>query len=390
MHVLEQRLGKNIREKPLRILNPNVEEIVRGVWSVRRDAVRSKVAEIVDIIQSSEIGTRELIAILALRHGYSALFGYYSALRVMRRAGALTPSSFAFLDPIVRQELLPRIEMSLAESARAMSTTELVGAIYGSQSHREWPRAMRCIGEACNILDCAGRITKLPCDSRSGHGVAMWIHADHRYTPASIPTWNLKYVLLEVLSKLSAASAVQLLQCDAIQALIAVKERALSGTTVFSGGLRESLDHLRQYGLIEVKLEKAGRKTTKFYCATELAKLLLNTSYLSEPLRMLLLGVPYDGLLPRERDLIAKMCEWAKIARELEEGRCRKSRGYAASVMQGCVPWKNVSEEKLLTEYLPEVKRIAPEDGEWLERKIKSGLLNEFIASLRQNRQQRE
>lgn len=368
MEQVFKRFGKCVQHSRLRAV-PATEDLVKKIEERKYAGKRLEIIHLIN--EKKELNAYELLAILAQGHGTGQLPYYAKALRLLAQEGMVKPRSVRDFGWMIRKGSLKMVEEVLKDEGKALDSLALEQRI---------PKSKREINKICNLLEVMGRIVRLPSNTLSKCGRNVWIHSDYRNTSESIPWWNIKHQVLEILSRRSGLIYTQIAMENEIRGLIKVKERNLGNSKFVNAFLFSALDDLRRYWVIYSKRRKEGQKITNVYFLSDHIRDLIRKDYLDETLRKILLGVRTNSPSPRMHDMVEKILRWTRVMKMLER-KLKKSYiarlldekgGYVESVASGSIPWRGISKKKLFVKYLPLLEEYSSSSARFFKKKISS------------------
>jgi hypothetical protein len=396
-----------LRKRAGRCISDNPFKLDESKWEEKRSLMRKprfmnnqryadsfrRQTEIVDAIVSMEkaqqpIGPLQLVGALTLAHGVvwtdtRAMLDYLNAIGSLERTGIVSPrwTSRCFDGPM-KKGLPKRIENILKEYSSPLTSVELIRMLYPGTGDAERKRKLNDVNLVCNLLDTTEWITKLPADSAMQHNNYRWIHESWRNSPETIPRWNIRYVLLQIIDNQGPIAKSSLMKEPMVMGLISAHTTNLSDSMLCSV-MENPLDCLRAQGLIATEIVP-GQRATQYFGITDYGhELLTKTSAsncLDEDLRLLLLESKKD-IRPSQIDRADRIIRWLKVLIEMDKGygkshmitkRLGENEGYVRGIVNGgASPCTRISDERLIGEYLPAVLAHSEKYAKRLEQYIK-------------------
>ena len=342
-----------------------------------------------------------LMAALALRDGWDAdeMLKDINAISALERSCVIAPkwTSRCFYRP-VKDGLYERIVDFLISSRRPLNSLELLDYLAGKFNGAAKKRSLNDVNLICNLLEAASRITKLPNDSALWNNNYGWIHNNYRFTSATIPTWNIKYVLLQVLSQHKAMTKAELTANTGVRKLLSSSRTAINPDLIATS-LKSPLDFLLHQSLIRAlpPINRTGRKAAR-YAITDEARMYLESSekYLDEGFRLALLGCKTKEMSASEESTLESIIRCINVLREAEKkraghsaegenngnnGRFRlvqqivksleENESYVRSVIYAnSRPWHGMSAKNLGQWLLPRLSELSKPHADWLKREL--------------------
>ena len=393
-----------LRKRAGRCISDNPFKLDEGKWKEKQSLMRKprfvknqryadsfrRQTEIVDTIVSRQkaqqpIGPLQLVGALALEHGTQGriMLDYLNTIKSLERTGIISPiwTSRCFNGPI-KLGLPSLIESTLRDFSSSMTSNELIKMIYPGMDRVKRKRRLNDVNLACNLLDTMRRITKLPANSAMQHNNYRWIHENWRNTSTTIPLWNIRYVLLKIIDRQGPISKSSLMKEPMVIRLISAHTTNLSNSMLCSV-MENPLDCLRAQELISTEIIPGQRATQCFGISNyghELLEKTTTSNYLDEDLRLLLLQSKED-IRPSQTDREERIIRWLKILIEMDKGygkahmitkRLCENEGYVRGIVNGnASPCTRISDERLISEYLPAVLAYSETYGKRLVEYIK-------------------
>jgi hypothetical protein len=370
LNQLSKRYGINVRNRPLVLDKSTEDQIEKSKQQGRMD----EKFEIISLLRKKDISAVELFAYLGLKHGFGekSMIPYIYALKSLEIQDLVKPKWAAWTYMAVKNDLIEDIERILLASHLALSSAELVAR---ASCLKKEEYALKRINKACNILDAAGKAVKLPPSTLGGSGLSMWIHKDYEKTVDTVPSWNVKWWILKILSNGDAAFSgiVEKLGSSGIAKTFASE---LADSILIGAGINSSIDSLIDAGLIKARHEPGNRRSSIVYSLAYGVDGMLKKPYLDELLNMALKAEYRTGAGHKIEKIAEKMLRCARILMEHQrtgEGACRvagaidENEKYIEGVLRGSYPWTNVS-EKNIGKALPLVEQKSKESAAWLRK----------------------
>ncbi|MEM2974277.1 MAG: hypothetical protein QW112_01465, partial [Candidatus Micrarchaeia archaeon] len=318
LYMLHKRYGTSIRNRSL-ILDPEAEDVLRRAErqgnersSWRRSNISEK-KEIIRLLRGRSLSAPELFATLGMRNGFStsSMLPYVLALKSLERKGLVRPAWAAWTYPAVKGDLLVKLEVLLLEKPRVYSSEDIVIdlGLLGEDY------ALKRVNKACNILEIAGRILKLPPSTMGKSNISMWIHSDYSKNPATVPSWNIKWWILRILMDGDATFSTLAMKLDQMGVATAFT-REVGSSVLLASGIRSSIDSLREVGLVDVRQETVGHRMTRIFSLAEGVTELIRKPYLDETLNRALKAEYTYGMKLRINDMADKMLRCVRILME--------------------------------------------------------------------------
>ena len=343
-------------------------------------------------LNGREFNARELIAAYAIRYGTygHVLLPYVNALEGLTRDGIVTPSWMVdAYRSAVKNNRLVLVEEALRKNIEPMTSHELIDMLY------EGKRTLININELnniCNLLELITKIKKLPTDTVLGHNVYRWIHDKYSNTDLSMPTWNIKYVLLGAFEAAAEPLTKQQLAVSEVLCSSQLLRMVKSGVGLgHMFDLKDPLDSLERQLLIARSTVqcRSGKRTA--YALTDNGRALLSKTKkaecLVEDLRIALLDERRIGaeFTSSDKMMYDKIVYYLTIEREIKNLRAEGEQGmariiskrtghnesYIRIVMDGkSKPWSSTNPEKLKRKFLSRLKTERPELVDLFKRHI--------------------
>ena len=371
LDTLKKRYGVQIRNRPL-VLDQFAEECFYGNRSERID----EKVEIISLLRKRDLSAVELFAYLGLKYGFGEkdLIQYVYALNSIEKQGFINPKWAVWISVAVKDDLLIELENVLYLNQIVLSSSELVSKL-SYLVGKEY--ALKRINKACNILEVADRIVKLPSNSLGCNGLSMWMHKNYERTSATVPSWNVKWWILKILME-GKATFSDLVKRLGSSGIAKMSERELGNSILVGAGINAALNSLREACLIRAKQELVSRRRTKVYSLAYGVEGMMKRPYLDEGLNIAL-KAEYDHRVKlKNKDIVDKILRCVNILMEHErtgDGAFKIARtlgeneSYIAGVLRGSYPWTNVTEKNILS-ILPFLEQKSKDCADWLRQKF--------------------
>jgi len=415
---LVKRYGEQVKNTPIQVCAPALEHFMQRADRIERsriakpstkEVVRNQM-EVLKVIleyyrEKKEILSVEVLGIFALAYGiqkeqiliYANAFQQLEATKIYGKV--IQPKAITPYLKSLKLDLPFKVKKLLDMKMRVWNTHELANKILGESYLEEYPSAYQRFTPACNLLEVIGNLVKLPVDTtegimgKGGAGASVWVSSRYRWTPITIPTWNIKFAILEEFSKNPGATISRVSEMKSIKNLID------SGPSC--PAIRGAIDDLLNTGLISSKQERMQRVNTnchdliEVYHPTDLGLTLLEETrekgFLAEELRRKILGnhenKPKRKTLFRAKEIL----KWAKVKREIER---REEKGLPVSsteiakrlgvpetyvhrvkhnLIKRCLGSKGKESInfKRMQQLLPSIRDISKDDANWLKNYLK-------------------
>ncbi len=320
-----------------------------------------------------------LVAALAYEHGLkggseSKLLKAMNAANTMnlKLGGTLASGSMGLTHTAIKRDLCFKINEVLASSKEALNTKEIAVRIGLKPTWKQ----TRYVTTALGILDLMGLSYKLP--SAKGGLLYRWIHAARRMSSETIPVWSIDFITLKKLSERNAPAAATELS----------REIGVSN-------LRKTLRRLERLQLIKTTLASSRTMVALSSYGKTLIREQAEINYFHPRLRIALLDLPRpkNEPSPLEFHRRERFERWGRAAYalrlELSTGIRRKrggdygTRGFAGvkiaarrigenrkfmeGVALGKTPFHEIPPSKLLSFYVPWIKRTNPRAAMMIE-----------------------
>jgi hypothetical protein len=336
----------------------------------------------------------QVVTALAFEHGLeeSKLLPFINAVASLNKSIKAGGSStiqgeFTNYQIAVKSNCLKKGFDLLSKTGKSITGPE-IASLTGTN-----PRHM---STALTLLEAMGLVTKLPAESGSKSAHAYkWIIAEKRFSPATLPSSNIGFNILMALGEKPAKLSDLIVPTIRFGKTIGSEKGIGKNTSVKVGVYNLIRDGFAERAPAKGTAHGIFRLTPKGRALFERQK---RTPYLLPELRRILLGKRVSkspgspkltsverSRLTKIHDYVKLRLEWLKYKHESTTGKVEPgsydkirakfgvpySKVSAVSVLFHS-PWSSIGKNTMMEKYIPALKEIDPEAGEWLRVHIKN------------------